>query len=197
MSKDRIETFSDGVFAIILTLLVLELHVPSVPNHANLSEYVIAMLPLIPKFVSFVFSFIIIAIHWIAHHYFFRNVRRTPLGLVLLNNLFLLWLCFMPFPTAMLGDHPTDQFPILLYAVNQLLAAFTFFAFRIYAARNTLFTDDADAKVMGPKHSLPAILIFLFSIIFSFVNVYISLLCFLAVPLLYFIPTFIGRTKTS
>jgi uncharacterized membrane protein len=192
MSKDRLETFSDGVFAIILTLLVLELHVPNIPDHASLVVYAAAMMPLLPKFISFVFSFFIVATHWIAHHYFFRNIRRTPLGLVLLNNLFLLWLCFMPFPTAMLGDHPTDQFPILLYAVNQLLAAFTFFAFRWYAQRNNLLEDTPVARAMGPKHSLPAISIFTISIIFAFVNVYLSLLCFLLVPLIYFIPNFIS-----
>jgi hypothetical protein len=91
------------------------------------------------------------------------------------------------------GDHPTDQFPILLYAVNQLLAAFTFFAFRSYAARNRLFVDDASAKAMGPRHSFPAIAFFTVSILFAFVNVYLSLACFLIVPLLYFVPTMLEK----
>ena len=191
MSKDRVEAFSDGVFAVALTLLILELHVPNVANHSSLGQYAAAMAPLIPKVVSFVLTFVIICIHWVSHHYFFRHLRHTPLGIVWLNNLFLLWICFMPFPTAMLGDHPTDQFPILLYGVNQLLAALTFFAFRSYASNNKLFVETASAKAMGPRHSIPAITIFTLSILFAFVNVYLSLICFFIVPLLYFVPNMI------
>jgi uncharacterized membrane protein len=191
MSKDRLEAFSDGVFAVALTLLILELNPPHIADHSSLSQYAAAIAPLIPKVISFVLTFVIICIHWVGHHYFFRHLRQAPLGLVWLNNLFLLWLCFMPFPTAMLGDHPTDQFPILLYSVNQLLAALTFFAFRNYASNNQLFVDEASAKAMGPRHSIPAITIFTISILFAFVNVYLSLACFLIVPFLYFVPNMI------
>jgi uncharacterized membrane protein len=194
MSKDRVEAFSDAVFAIALTLLVLELHVPNVADHSSLGQYAAAMAPLIPKFVSFVLTFVIICIHWVGHHYFFGHLRSVPLGIVWLNNLLLLWICFMPFPTAMLGDHPTDQFPILLYSVNQLLAALTFFALRSYASKNKLFVDTASAKAMGPRHSIPAITIYTLSILIAFVNVYVSLVCFLLVPLLYFVPNLI-RSK--
>jgi uncharacterized membrane protein len=191
MSKDRVEAFSDGVFAIILTLLVLELRVPNIAEHSSLSEYAAAMAPLIPKVISFALTFVIICIHWVSHHYFFRQQRDVTIGLVWLNNLFLLWVCFMPFPTALLGDHPTDQFPILLYGVNQLLAALTFFALRSYASNNKLFVDDASAQAMGPRHSIPGITISTLSILFAFVNVYVSLACFVLVPLLYFVPNLI------
>ncbi|HUC20089.1 MAG TPA: TMEM175 family protein, partial [Candidatus Polarisedimenticolaceae bacterium] len=102
MSKDRVEIFSDAVIAIIMTLLVLELRVPDIADHSSLGQYASAMTPLIPKFVGFVLTFVLIAIHWVSHHYFFSHLKRTPLGIVWLNILFLLWLCFMPFPTALL-----------------------------------------------------------------------------------------------
>ncbi len=191
MSKDRLEAFSDGVFAIILTLLVLELHAPNVSDHSSLSQYAAAMAPLIPKVVSFVLTFVMICIHWVSHHYFFRHIGRVTIGLVWLNNLFLLWLCFLPFPTAMLGDHPTDQFPILLYGVDSLLGALTFFAFRSYASHAKLFKEAEFAKAQGPKHSIPAITLYTLSILLSFVNVYLSLACFFIVPLLYFVPNMI------
>lgn len=197
MSKDRVEAFSDGVFAIILTLLVLELHVPNIADHSSLSQYAAAMAPLVPKVVTFALTFILICIHWVSHHYFFRQLQDVTIGLVWLNNLFLLWLCFMPFPTALLGDHPTDQFPVILYGVNQLLAALTFFVFRSYATRNRLFVDDASVKAMGPRHSIPAIAIFIVSLLFAFVNVYLSLACFLIVPLLYFVPTMLEKKITQ
>ncbi len=197
MSKDRVEAFSDGVFAVALTLLVLGIHIPAIASPSSLGQYAIAMSPLIPGVVSFILTFALICVHWVSHHYFFRHLRSAPFGIVWLNNLFLLWLCLMPFPTAMLGDHPTDQFPVLLYGVNQLLAALTFFAFRSYASQKKLFVNTASAKAMGPRHSIPAIAIFVLSIIFAFVNVYISLVCFLIVPLLYFVPSMIpGRVKS-
>lgn len=191
MSKDRVEAFSDGVFAIILTLLVLELHVPNVADHSSFSQYATAMAPLIPKVVSFALTFVMICIHWVSHHYFFRHLQRVTIGLVWLNNLFLLWLCFLPFPTAMLGDHPTDQFPILLYGVDSLLGALTFYAFRSYAKHAQLFKKDEFAKAQGPRRSIPAIALYALSILLSFVNVYLSLACFFIVPLLYFMPNMI------
>jgi uncharacterized membrane protein len=195
MSKDRVETFSDGVFAIILTLLVLELRVPNIPDHSSIAQYAAAMAPLIPKFISFVLTFIMICIHWVAHHYFFRYISRVTIGLIWLNNFFLMWLCFFPFPTAILGNNPTDQFPILMYAVESLILALMFYAMRNYASKNKLFKADSEAaKALGPRHSIPAITIFTVSIVFAFVNVYLSLVCFLLVPLLYFVPDLI-RSK--
>jgi uncharacterized membrane protein len=195
MSKARVEAFSDGVFAVALTLLILELHAPNVAGHSSLGQYTAAIAPLIPKVVSFILTFVIICIHWVSHHYLFRHLRHASIGILWLNNLFLLWICFMPFPTAMLGNNPTDQFPILLYGANQLFTALTFFAFRIYALRNKLFVDAGSEKAMGPRHSIPAITILTLSILFAFVDVYLSLICFFIVPLLYFVPNMIGPAR--
>jgi TMEM175 potassium channel family protein len=190
MSKDRVEAFSDGVFSIILTLLVLELHVPNIADHSSLGQYAIAMAPLIPKIVSFVLTFVMVCIHWVSHHHFFHNISHATIGIVWLNNLFLLWICFFPFPTAMLGDHPTDQFPILLYGLECLLCALAFYALRSYAYQAKLFKEQ-NSRALGPRHSIPAITLYGLSILLAFANVYLSLVCFLVVPLLYFVPTMI------
>lgn len=189
MSKDRTETFSDAVFAIILTLLVLELHVPAIPDGSSMQVYGAAMAPLLPKVAIFALTFVMICVHWVSHHYFFRQLDRVSIGFVWVNNLFLLWLCFLPFPTALLGDHPLDQFPILLYGVDSLLGAATFLAFRGYASRARLFKEEMSAVLHGPRRSLPAVSLFTLSIIVSFVNPYLALACFFAVPLMYFIPS--------
>ena len=68
-SKERVETFSDGIFAIVLTLLVLELHVPSIPDHSSLSQYAETMSPLIPKAIVFVLTFLLVSANWISHHF--------------------------------------------------------------------------------------------------------------------------------
>jgi TMEM175 potassium channel family protein len=173
-----------------LSLLVLGFHTPDVADYASLGQYAIAMTPLIPKLVTFILTFVMICIHWVSHHYFFSHIRDVTIELVWLNNLFLLWMCLLPFPTSMLGDHPTDQFPILLYAVNSLLLALTFYGFRSYADRAKLFEGE-DPSVLGPRHSIPAIILYVVSIVFVFANVYLALACFLIVPLLYFVPTMI------
>ncbi|MFX1503284.1 MAG: TMEM175 family protein [Promethearchaeota archaeon] len=189
MSKERVETFSDAVFAIILTLLVLELHVPEVADHSNFDEYVTAMIPLIPKFISFILSFIMVAIYWVNHHYFFRYIQNVSLGLVWVNNILLLTICFIPFPTALLGNHPTDQFPVMIYGLYSLISSLAFSLMRVYSIRNKLLdVDDESIKILGPKHSIPGITIYALSILFSFVNVYVSLACFFLVPVLYFVP---------
>ena len=195
MSKERLEAFSDGVFSIILTLLVLELRAPSLPAHSSLGQYAVAIAPLIPKFVSFVLTFAMVCVHWVSHHYFFIQLRRVTIQLVLLNNLFLLWICFLPFPTAMLGNNPTDQFPVLLYAVDSLLCALTFLAFRSYAEREKLF-EDTDSTSLGPRRSIPGIAIYGLSIPLAFVNIYLALLCFLVVPLLYFV-TMVNQSSAN
>lgn len=186
MSKNRLEALSDGIFSVVLTILVLELNPANVLAHSSLGQYVRVMAPLIPKVISFILTFIMISVLWVSHHYFFNHIDRITLGLVWLNMLFLLWLCFMPFPTAMLGDHPTDQFPVLLYGGNQLLEALTYFAMRAYVRDNGLFIDGASAKTLGPRQSLPGVVLYSLSILLSFVNVYLSLACFLIAALLYF-----------
>jgi uncharacterized membrane protein len=188
LSKDRLEAFSDGVFAVALTLLILEIHVPEIPHHSGNYQYVLAMVPLIPKFLTFVLTFILISTYWVSHHYFFFHLNGITIGFTWLNNLFLLWICLLPFPTAMLGEHPTDQFPILQYSVASLLAALTFLSLRVWAKYNGLFKNREAIKTMGPRHSIPSVTIFSLSIVFSFINVYFSLACFLLVPVLYFIP---------
>jgi uncharacterized membrane protein len=138
-----------------------------------------------------VLTFAVICTHWVSHHYFFSKIGRVTVGLVWLNNILLLWICFLPFPTAMLGNNPTDQFPILLYSVNSLLAALTFYALRRYAVDASLFAEE-DIAALGPRHSIPAVVLYVLAIILAFVNVYLALACLLAAPLLYFVSTFVG-----
>ncbi len=197
MSRERLEVFFDAVLAIVMTLLVLELRVPEVPDGSSFGQYVAALAPSVPKFVSFVLSFVMLAIHWVGHHFFFRHVERVTVPFLWLNILLLLWLCLLPFPTALLGDHPGDSFPALLYAVDSLLAAATFMAIRAYACRAGLFLEDVEAKRdLGPIHSLPAVALYSVAVAGACVHVAISLACIVLVPMLYFVPTFLHRRRS-
>src|SRR5438105_2769398 len=106
-NTQRLETFSDGVFAIAITLLVLEIKVPelSALKNSSLSQYLWHNWP---KYFAYVFSFVTIGIFWANHHYWFKFFRRTTHGFNLLNVFFLMCISFLPFPTAVLGDYITN-----------------------------------------------------------------------------------------
>ncbi len=192
MSRDRLETFSDGVFSFVLTLLFIRLAAPQIAHQSTLRQYAAAMAPLIPAVISFVLTFVVICIHWINHHYLFSHIERVTVQIVWLNNMLLLWLCFLPFTTSILGEHPTDQFPIILYGVDSLLMALTFYALRSYASREKLFTvEGEEAETLGPIHSVPAVATYVLSIVLTFVNVYLALASLFLLPLMYLVPTFV------
>ncbi len=120
MGKGRLEAFSDGVLAIIITIMVLEL---KVPHSADLA----ALRPLIPVFLSYVLSFIYLGIYWNNHHHLFQAVRHVN-GRILWANLHLLfWLSLIPFVTGWMGENHFAALPIAFYGTVLLLAAIAYF----------------------------------------------------------------------
>ena len=120
MGKARLEAFSDGVLAIIITIMVLEL---KVPHGANLA----ALAPLVPVFLSYVLSFIYVGIYWSNHHHLIHAVRHVN-GRILWANLHLLfWLSLIPFATGWMGENHFAAWPVALYGVVLLFAAIAYF----------------------------------------------------------------------
>jgi uncharacterized membrane protein len=119
MSKGRLEAFSDGVIAILITIMVLELRVPHAPDWA-------ALLPLVPVFLSYVLSFIYLGIYWSNHHHLLQAIKHVD-GRVLWANLHLLfWLSLVPFVTGWMGQTHFATRPVALYGVVLLLAAIAY-----------------------------------------------------------------------
>lgn len=119
MKTGRLEAFSDGVLAIVITIMVLELHVPGG------SEFSV-LIPLIPKFLSYVLSYIYLGIYWNNHHHLFQAVEKVN-GKVLWANLALLFsLSLIPFTTAWMGENQFGENPVALYGINLLLCAIAF-----------------------------------------------------------------------
>jgi uncharacterized membrane protein len=116
MGKGRLEAFSDGVLAIIITIMVLELHVPHEPTLE-------ALVALCPKFVSYVLSFVYVGIYWNNHHHLIHTVKRVSGGLLWANLHLLFWLSLFPFVTAWVGEHPEAPLPAATYGVVLLAAA--------------------------------------------------------------------------
>jgi uncharacterized membrane protein len=120
MSKGRLEAFSDGVLAIIITIMVLELKAPRQPELSALG-------PLVPALLSYALSFVFVGIYWNNHHHLFQAVRHIN-GLTLWANLHLLfWLSLTPFVTNWMGDTNFASLPVAAYGVVQLLAGVAYY----------------------------------------------------------------------
>ena len=160
IGRGRVEALSDGVFAIVVTLLVLEIKVPHV-EHDSMAELGRALWTLAPKFLSWVISFVTVCVIWLNHHRLFTAVSRMDNGLFWLNANLLLWTSFIPFPTALMGDYPTSSLAVSFYGCVMFLMALGFVLIRGYMLRNAdLFNEHVDRTafrkgtrssiVMGP-----------------------------------------------
>lgn len=114
MTKDRLETCSDGVFAIAITLLVLDIKLPE-GSSAGLSH---ALMESLPRVAAYVMSFAIIGLYWISHHRSFQLIAKVDGAVFWLNLLLLLLVSFIPFPTALLGRYPNEALPIVIYGLT-------------------------------------------------------------------------------
>lgn len=130
MSTNRLEALSDGVFAIVITLLVLDLRLPA--GHGNLEARLVA---LGPRLLAYVFTFVVVGIYWAGHHALFYMIQRVDKTLLWLNIFLLMAICFIPFPAAILGAHPLDPTALRLYAGNLVLVGVCFILCWGYASR--------------------------------------------------------------
>lgn len=191
------EAFSDGVFAIVVTLLVLELRVPSLPENFSTQDVLKELLHLSPKFFSFAMSFVIVAIFWVNHHQFFHSLEKTDRAMLWYNNLLLFWLSFVPFPTAFIGEHPVSMIPVMLYGAVLFFAGVSFNLMLRHAVKANLFHKSVSDEVLkkGITRGVIGPVVYFVSIISAFISVYISLAIFLLVPVIYFIPQKIVRLE--
>lgn len=119
MEKNRLEAFSDGVLAIIITIMVLELRQPA-------GDSIYDLLELGPTIMSYLLSFAFVAIYWVNHHLILHDAETVNMGILWCNIVWLLVLSFVPFATAWVGAHPTSWAPVSLYFADMLLASCTF-----------------------------------------------------------------------
>jgi uncharacterized membrane protein len=166
------------VFAIVMTLLVLEIRVPEVPPDLAAAEVPTKVLALWPKFFSYVLSFLVIGNYWIAHHQTFRYVMSYDRPLLWLNLLFLLSISFIPFPTALLGEYGELRFAVIFYAACVGLARLVLALEWWYIIKGPIRTsDDLDSRLARYNFyrgfAIPSI--FLISIGISFFSVTLAL----------------------
>lgn len=181
MGKGRLEAFSDGVFAIIITILVLELHAPEAGTLA-------ALHPLLPVFLGYILSFIYVGIYWNNHHHLFQVVKKVS-GPTLWANLFLLfWLSLFPFMTGWRGEHHTESGPVAAYGVVLLMAAIAYYVLTIVLTRCQV-TNTALAAALGRDFKGKiSLVIYLIAIPLAFVRPWMALVLYTVVAVLWFIP---------
>jgi len=131
--KARLEAFSDGVFAIIVTLLVLELRLPPLPQNPTEAQIADALIKVLPPLYAWVVSFFVTIVLWVNHHRFFALLRHSTDGLMWINAFFLLSLSFIPFPAAVVGEHLDSPLAVALFGGAIALGALMFQAMRLYA----------------------------------------------------------------
>jgi len=126
--NERLNGLSDGVFAIVLTLLVLELRVPALPHKAGSADLWQALIDMRPKIISFLLSFIFIASLWFTHNQLFKLFVEVDETMLWYNNFLLLAICFIPFPTALIGEFPRNPVGISLFGIIWIIVPLLIYA---------------------------------------------------------------------
>ncbi|MEO6538953.1 MAG: TMEM175 family protein [Ferruginibacter sp.] len=181
MSKGRLEAFSDGVLAIIITIMVLEIKVP----HGNT---LLSLQPLLPVFLSYLLSFINIGIYWNNHHHMFLLVKNIN-GKVLWCNIHLLfWLSLIPFATGWMGENNFTLWPVVIYGIVLLFCGVAY-SLLVVSLLKTHGKNSTFAEAIGrDKKGKISIAIYALGILLSFVNSWIGLLLYIIVAFIWFIP---------
>ncbi len=181
MNKARVEAFSDGVIAVIITIMVLEMKVPHGDDFASLR-------PVIPVFLSYVLSFIYAGIYWSNHHHLFHAAHQVN-GRILWANLHLLfWLSLIPFMTGWMGENGFHPIPVALYGVVLLFSGLAFVLLTrsliIHHGKESLLAQ----SIRGDRKGKISVALYAVAIPFAFVNVWISCAIYVAVAAMWIVP---------
>jgi uncharacterized membrane protein len=139
---DRIAFFSDAVFAIAMTLLIVDIQLPALPENPTAGQLWDAIWSLESQFISYVTSFLVIAIYWNSHHRLFRYIERYDQVFVWLNILLLMGIAFIPFPTSVFGDYSGNRSAVVFYAATMVYVSAMWAAVWWYASANGRLIDD-------------------------------------------------------
>ncbi|HEY4371993.1 MAG TPA: TMEM175 family protein [Burkholderiales bacterium] len=182
MGKSRLEAFSDGVIAVIITIMVLELKVPHGENLEALSE-------LWPVFLSYVLSFVNVALYWNNHHHLFHAAHKVTGSLLWANAHWLFWMSLIPFTTAWMSENHFAQTPVALYGAVLLMCAvaYTILSTCLTALEGEGSTLEKARGRRDPKEMI-ALAFYLTGIVLAFFVRYVSLLLYLTVAIIWIIP---------
>src|SRR5258708_1502028 len=182
MTTNRLEAFSDGVIAMIVTIMVLELRAPSQPTLA-------ALWKVAPVFFSYGLSFLVVAIMWVNHHHLVHAIRGVTTRLLWTNIYLLFWMSLVPFVTDYLGKNYRESLAVALYGLDLVLCSSAFYLLRIILIeqdRHDSALADYHASIQR-KNAFSAAL-YLLSVPLAYVSIYASSFIFALIPAMYFLP---------
>lgn len=190
----RLEAFSDGVIAIIVTIMVLELKLPDQLLHANRSFNIWTELfvPLAPNLIAYVLSFFVVAVMWLNHKSLVDNLTRTSHGVVVINMVLLFFMSLIPFVTHLVGETRAQAPGVALYGALLLACSLAFAAMRRQVTRQT-----TEAVLLARQRRLRlrsrvGIVIYIVAIPLAFVSPWLALAAYAFVPMLFFLPQLLG-----
>jgi uncharacterized membrane protein len=186
----RITTLADGVFAIVMTLLVLGIDVPEVAEEEIADRLVDEVLWLWPLIAAYVVSFLYLGIYWIGHHAQFHYMRVVDTTALWLNIVFFMFVCLIPFTTRLMGAYDRQEIALTLYGANLMAISLAALAHWRYAARAGLLEADAGTREMrkATRRLLIGAGLFAVAIALAFVHPRWSLAVFMIVPVLHILP---------
>jgi uncharacterized membrane protein len=195
VTTSRVEALSDGVFAIAMTLLIIEVHVPHVDT-ANASALGQALRELSPRIGAFVVSFLILGTLWIGHQNHFVHIRKSNCTLLWLNIGILCAIAFLPFSTAFLAEYWNQPLGGALYGINLLVAGVFLWLHWVYATggRRLVASDLSDEVVHSARRRTEmGLAVYLVATVFAFLWLPISLILFAMMPIAYMLPGRVDR----
>jgi uncharacterized membrane protein len=182
MTTGRLEAFSDGVIAIIVTIMVLELRAPAQPTLA-------ALLKVAPVFISYGLSFLVVAIMWVNHHHLIHAVRDVTARLLWSNVYLLFWMSLVPFVTDYLGKNYREPLAVALYGLDLFLCASAFYLLRIILVQQDRYDSGlAEYHAIVQRKNVFSAALYLLSVPLAYVSVYASFFIFALIPAMYFLP---------
>jgi uncharacterized membrane protein len=181
MGKARLEAFSDGVIAVIITIMVLEMKVPHGSDWASLA-------PLVPVFLSYVLSFVYIGIYWNNHHHMLHAARQVS-GTVLWTNLHLLfWLSLVPFVTGWMSENHFAPLPVALYGVVLLMAGIAYFLLAHGLAAHHGRDSELSAALGRDVKGKVSVLLYAVAVPLAFLNEWVAFAIYVLVAMMWLVP---------
>ena len=181
MSKTRLEAFSDGVIAILITIMVLELKVPEGTDFAALG-------PLGPVFIAYIVSFVFVAIYWVNHHHLLQMTTVIDGRVLWANLVFLFWLSLFPFATGWMGESAIAPVPTAIYGVVALLATIAYFILERALVASPDQTPELGKLIGGYPKTKASVLIYIIAIPVALVAPWVAFALYIVDAAIWFIP---------
>lgn len=191
ISKSRLGTLTDGVFAIVMTLLVLEITVPQISQPDVETELINTLFDLWPAIFSYATSFIILGFFWIGHDNMFHYIKRVNRIFIWITIFYLMFVALIPFTTGLIEEYGDQQIAVMIYGLVITMVGFLVYVQWRYATKDFHLVDkDLDPGFITrmSRRNILVPVIFLTAIALSFVNIYIALLIYIALPFFYIKP---------